>query len=261
MIEGINNMSKFEYTDDMVAAMHDVAGAGVTEATIESLMSDFDFPRRSVTAKLRKLGYDVPKKPGAAPVFSADETEAMNNQAIKMFEDEKLRPRAMAHLIHSIVAPRISDTAAFKWEYINFNQGIIQFRATKNCKICSQFIEERFIPIFLRYRNWVIQYERGDEYLFPTSILQSSGSKKRALPHATDKSIRKWLANIRDSTTLCGEMIQKLPSHSYRHSLAMRYLAKGCTFENIAMGLGDDVATIQKHYAELIPNDSQRLAF
>ena len=39
MIEGINNMSKFEYTDDMVAAMHDVAGAGVTEATIESLMS------------------------------------------------------------------------------------------------------------------------------------------------------------------------------------------------------------------------------
>jgi len=193
--------------------------------------------------------------------WSADETEAMNNQAIKMFEDEKLRPRAMAHLIHSIVAPRISDTAAFKWEYINFNQGIIQFRATKNCKICSQFIEERFIPIFLRYRNWVIQYERGDEYLFPTSILQSSGSKKRALPHATDKSIRKWLANIRDSTTLCGEMIQKLPSHSYRHSLAMRYLAKGCTFENIAMVLGDDVATIQKHYAELIPNDSQRLAF
>jgi DNA-binding NarL/FixJ family response regulator len=77
MIEGINNMSKFEYTDDMVAAMHDVAGAGVTEATIESLMSDFDFPRRSVTAKLRKLGYDVPKKPGAAPVFSADETEAL----------------------------------------------------------------------------------------------------------------------------------------------------------------------------------------
>ena len=40
-------------------------------------MTDFDFPRRSVTAKLRKLGYDVPKKPGAAPVFSADETEAL----------------------------------------------------------------------------------------------------------------------------------------------------------------------------------------
>lgn len=70
-------MSKFEYTDDMVERMHEIAGAGLTEETIENLMSEFDFPRRSVTAKLRKLGYDVPKKPGAAPVFSADETEAL----------------------------------------------------------------------------------------------------------------------------------------------------------------------------------------
>ena len=70
-------MSKFEYTDDMVARMNDVAASGVTEDIIESLVDEFEFPRRSVTAKLRKLGYDVPKKPGAAPVFSADETEAL----------------------------------------------------------------------------------------------------------------------------------------------------------------------------------------
>ena len=72
-------MSKFEYTEDMVARMHDVAESGVTEEIIESLMGEFDFPRRSVTAKLRKLGYDVPKKPGAAPVFSADETDALSS--------------------------------------------------------------------------------------------------------------------------------------------------------------------------------------
>jgi len=77
MIEGITNMSKFEYTEDMVTRMHDIAGSGVTEDSIENLMGEFDFPRRSVTAKLRKLGYEVPKKPGAAPVFSADETEAL----------------------------------------------------------------------------------------------------------------------------------------------------------------------------------------
>jgi hypothetical protein len=71
-------MSKFEYTDEMVAEMHSQADSGVTEATIETLMEDFGFPRRSVTAKLRKLGFDVPKKPGAAPVFSADETEALS---------------------------------------------------------------------------------------------------------------------------------------------------------------------------------------
>ena len=71
-------MSKFEYTDEMVAEMHDAADSGVTEDVIETLMEDFGFPRRAVTAKLRKLGYDVPKKPGAAPVFSAEETAELS---------------------------------------------------------------------------------------------------------------------------------------------------------------------------------------
>lgn len=70
-------MSKFEYTDEMVARMQEVAKNAITEEAIEALMTEFDFPRRSVTAKLRKLGFDVPKKPGAAPIFSADETEAL----------------------------------------------------------------------------------------------------------------------------------------------------------------------------------------
>lgn len=70
-------MSKFEYTEDMVNRMHEVCGNGITEEIIESLMAEFEFPRRSVTAKLRKLGYEVPKKPGAAPVFSAEETEQL----------------------------------------------------------------------------------------------------------------------------------------------------------------------------------------
>jgi hypothetical protein len=72
-------MSKFEYTEEMVERMHQVANSTLTEEAIEGLMAEFEFPRRSVTAKLRKLGYDVPKKPGAAPVFSADESEALAN--------------------------------------------------------------------------------------------------------------------------------------------------------------------------------------
>jgi len=70
-------MAKFEYTDEMVSRMESACAGGITEDTIQSLCDEFDFPRRSVTAKLRKLGYDVPKKPGAAPVFTADETDAL----------------------------------------------------------------------------------------------------------------------------------------------------------------------------------------
>lgn len=69
--------SKYEYTDDMVARMHDVFSGGVTEEEIQALCEEFDFPRRSVTAKARKLGFDVPKKPGDAPKFSPEETAAL----------------------------------------------------------------------------------------------------------------------------------------------------------------------------------------
>jgi len=70
-------MSKFEYTDEMVARMEQVSSSGVTEEVIQTLCDEFEFPRRSVTAKLRKLGFDVPKKPGAAPVFSPEQTDAL----------------------------------------------------------------------------------------------------------------------------------------------------------------------------------------
>jgi len=70
-------MAKFEYTEEMVARMESACGGGINEDIIESLCEEFDFPRRSVTAKLRKLGYDVPTKPKAAPAFDESETEAL----------------------------------------------------------------------------------------------------------------------------------------------------------------------------------------
>lgn len=70
-------MAKFEYTDEMVARMESVCSGGIDEDIIQNLCDEFDFPRRSVTAKLRKLGYDVPTKPKAAPAFDENETAAL----------------------------------------------------------------------------------------------------------------------------------------------------------------------------------------
>ena len=67
-------MAKFEYTEEMIARMEAASVNGVTEEVIQLLCEEFEFPRRSVTAKLRKQGLDVPLKPKAAPTFSEDET-------------------------------------------------------------------------------------------------------------------------------------------------------------------------------------------
>ncbi len=193
--------------------------------------------------------------------WTVEELDAMDDRALLMFQDEELRPRAMAHIIHSMMAPRISDVAAFQWEYFDFQTMTIQFRAKKNKKRCFQYIQPNLVQTIQQYQSWVSQFTDGDVYLFPTRILNASGTTKHDNLHATDKTIRKWLKQVRDSTTVDGEPVQPLSSHSYRRSLAMRYLASGSTYENIAMVLGDEIGTLEKYCAELVPNDSQRMAF
>ena len=194
--------------------------------------------------------------------WSLEELDSMDAQALQMFEDEKKRPRAMPHILHSMMAPRISDTAAFRWDYFDFLQGEIHFRAAKNNKRCHQYILDKFLPTITHYREWVSQYPGGDEYLFPSSMAQRSGTTKKFLPHVSSKTIRKWLEDVRDTTVLAdGSSPQKLPSHCYRDSLSMRYLEADNKIEDISMVLGDETGTIQKHYADIVPNQARKRAF
>ena len=67
---------------------------------------------------------------------------------------------------------------------------------------------------------------------------------------------------IRDQTVLPdGSPVSPYPSHSYRHSIAMRYLNAGCRYEDVSMVLGDTVATIERYYAELVFGPASERAF
>ena len=48
------------------------------------------------------------------------------------------------------------------------------------------------------------KFDGGDVYLFPKAMLSKSGTTKKNVPHATDKTIRLWLYEVRDSTKLNG---------------------------------------------------------
>ncbi|MGH7885203.1 MAG: hypothetical protein ACRENO_05855 [Thermodesulfobacteriota bacterium] len=72
-------MTNYTYTEEMVAKMKNVASHGLTEKDIQAVMDDFGFPRRSVTAKYRKMGFDVPAKEKEAPKFSASETVELSD--------------------------------------------------------------------------------------------------------------------------------------------------------------------------------------
>jgi hypothetical protein len=67
------------------------------------------------------------------------------------------------------------------------------------------------------------------------------------------KSINSWLAKVRKGAEpYYGQNIRPYASHTYRHTLAMRMLDNGVSYENIARILGDTVATIEAHCSELV---------
>ena len=184
--------------------------------------------------------------------WNLEEMEAMNQYALILAREAKTMKFAVTHLLHYHIAPRRQDSAKFKWDYIDLNEGTIQFFANKNGKRCVSFIESRFLPVFKNYKSWLAEQGHDTTYLFPTSNAGNSGTTKVKLPHVSDKSISSWLAKIRtEATPLHGESIRPFASHTYRHSLAMRFLDSGATYEDVARILGDTVATIETHYSEL----------
>ena len=76
--------------------------------------------------------------------WNLEEMEAMNQCCPQLAREAKTLKFAVAHLLHYHIAPRRQDSAKFKWEYIDLNEGTIQFFASKNGKRCVSFIEPRF---------------------------------------------------------------------------------------------------------------------
>ena len=106
--------------------------------------------------------------------------------------------------------------------------------------------------MFKNYKSWLAEQGHDTTNLFPTSNAGNSGTTKVKLPHVSDKSISSWLAKVRtEAAPLYGESIRPFASHTYRHSLAVRFLDSGATYEDVARILGDTVATIETHYLEL----------
>ena len=184
--------------------------------------------------------------------WTIEEMESMNQYVLRLARDTKMLKFAVVHLLHYHIAPRRQASAKFKWDYIDLTEGTIQFFATKNRKRCVSFIEPRFLPIFKKYKEWLEEQGHDDTYLFPTSNAGKSGTTKVNRPYVSDKSINSWLAKVRNgAASFCGETIRPYSSHTYRHSLAMRFLNSGAVYEDIARILGDTVAAVEEHYSEL----------
>lgn len=71
-------MSQFKYTPEMEERIRSEAANGVTPEVVAKLTAEFGYSERSVAAKVRSLGFEVPKK-SEGPKFTAEETKAFSD--------------------------------------------------------------------------------------------------------------------------------------------------------------------------------------
>ena len=194
--------------------------------------------------------------------WSEDEIDAMSTVALDRIQSGKSPEGGVIHLLMATIAPRRSDAAGFKWEWIDFDRRLITFKARKNGAICTAMIQERYVPALLSYREEVSESVGGDVYLFPSSRAQSSGTAKAHREHVSDKTVVSWLKDISRSSALRdGTPVQDLSAHCYRHTLAMRYVSNGEPIQRICTILGDTIATIEAHYSERVFTTEDEGAF
>ena len=192
--------------------------------------------------------------------WSIEEMDAMNDTAMDWMRSADKMPMAIAHLIHYQMAPRISDTVRLDWNSIDLERGEVRFRASKNGKMCIQYLTGPVAQALHAYKERVSGFEGGEEYLFPVSILKRASNS--GSPFVSVKTMRNWLRSVSVAASeRSGLDVRGLKSHCYRHTLAMRYLERDGDYRHVSMVLGDEVATIEKYYSELKPNRAQRMAF
>ena len=192
--------------------------------------------------------------------WSGEELDAMTERALEVFENEpKKQATAIAHILHVVCAPRREDTASMKWAWIDLDDVRILFPAKKNGNQPGNVIQNRFIPILSRWMKTTTEFDGGDEFVFPASMAQASGTTRVKRLHVTGKTISDHLEYIRSTTIMPdGSQPQKLSSHKYRHTFAMLALKRNCKPFFIGKVLGDTLATVEKFYSRFLLNDAHK---
>ena len=111
-----------------------------------------------------------------------------------------------------------------------------------------------------------IQFKDGEERTIPltkefTVFLRTFGLHKPYMLHpeipARRKSVYRWDFGRPFDLYMEAQGTRWVTPHIMRHTFASLLASAGVSIYKIAKWLGDDVRTVQRHYAKLLPNDSE----
>lgn len=137
---------------------------------------------------------------------------------------------------------RKNEIIESKAEWFDLKAGLLHL--TKHAGIAFKDNEERTIPLTEAFRAFLKKFELEEPYIIAPDTKKGRSRYrydfKRPFAQYMEEKGCSWVT-----------------PHVMRHTFASLLASAGCSIFKIAEWMGDDVKVVQKHYARLLPNDSE----
>ena len=164
--------------------------------------------------------------------FSEDELKTLLDQVPKTFPDPKKVARVMA-LIHCMVSTGLAIRDTIQLEKHHIKGGWLRLNRQKTGREVKQKLDAALHKELIGVLNGNPKYVFWSGSNLPTS------------------EVGLWQANLRTLMEAAGCWIKGNLSHRFRDTAVDFWLGAGCSMTEIAAMLGDTVAIVEKHYADL----------
>ena len=239
-----------EVTTEDMRAYHDMRCKSVTASTaygnLMTIQSFFNWcteikrtcatnPVLPLTFRRSKQKIKTPK-PGVRKKFCTPE---LRDRLIAECRDAQLRYILFCGFHSGLRKNEIIESKA---EWFDLKAGLLHL--TKHAGIAFKDNEERTIPLTEAFGAFLKKFKLEEPYVIAPDT-QKGRSRyrydfKRPFAQYMEEKGCPWVT-----------------PHVMRHTFASLLASAGCSIFKIAEWMGDDVKVVQKHYAKLLPNDSE----
>lgn len=125
-------------------------------------------------------------------------------------------------------------------DWFDLDQGLLHVRKTPTFEPKDK--EERTVPLTKEFREFLAGYGKPAPFMLRPDVEQG----KSLYRYDFDRPYYRYLEPLG---------FRWVTPHIMRHTFGSLLASRGCSIYKIAIWMGDEVATTQKHYAKLLPID------
>lgn len=125
-------------------------------------------------------------------------------------------------------------------DWFDLEQGLLHVKKTETFEPKDK--EERTIPLTKEFREFLAEYGLHSPFMLRPDVEQG----KSLYRYDFDRPYYRYLEPLG---------FRWVTAHIMRHTFGSLLASRGCSIYKIAVWMGDEVSTTQKHYAKLLPID------